>query len=298
MKRKQSVSKLSALPIIMTNIIIDREHIGSKRIDTDEFYPLVEKTVWADFSRKTTQELYREEKHLHHFHQLDVILDGEYKLILDGGKTEIGHAGDAWIIPPLTWHGIECSKPYYFCSFKFHMTPRFWTLFGNQFHRLQVSEEARQYISLCNSKWDKQNIWANEQISAMLSLCLVEFLEQNSQMPAQEGSLGEFRQALWPLLQEFLKDPSVHWTVARMASEMGLSVSYFTHCFYDVIGQSPRRYILESTMRAAAGHLLDGKNISIKQIAKRAGYANVHSFSRAFALVFKIGPAGYRKQAG
>lgn len=281
----------------MTKIILDREHLGSKRIDTQEFYPLVEKVIWADFSRKILPETYQDQRHLHHFHQLDVILDGEFNLILNDGKTETGRSGDAWIIPPLTWHSIECPEAYYFCSFKFYMAPRFWSLFGSQFHRFRVSQEARQYIALCNTKWDKQNIWANEQIFAMLSLCLVEFLEQNPQMPVQEGNLSEFRQALWPLLQKFLKEPSVRWTVAQMAREMGLSTSYFTHCFYGVIGQSPRRYILESAMRAAAGDLLDSKNIPIKQIAERAGYANVHSFSRAFTLVFKIGPAAYRKQA-
>jgi AraC-like DNA-binding protein len=277
-------------------ISINKNYPDAERIEPDDFRPLVEKVLWADHS-KIPFAGFAFRKHLHHFHQLDVILGGEFKLVLEDGERQIGRSGDAWIIPPLIWHGIECSKPFYFCSFKFHLTPHHWSLFGTTFQRFQISKEARQYINLCSQYWKDQNPWASQQIASVLSLCLVEFLEQKGETPAKNDQLDEFRHSLWPLLETLLEEPSVHWNVGRMADELNLSADYFSRCFRRVIGQTPQRYILEATMRGAAASLLEVPLQPIKKIAERAGYGNVHAFTRAFTQVFRISPAAYRRQA-
>lgn len=277
-------------------ILIDNEYPDAEKIEPSDFSPLVEKVLWADHSKVLSKE-YHDRKHLHHFHQLDLVLDGEYELFLENGESQVARPGDAWIIPPLTWHNIECLKSFYFCSFKFHLSPRYWTLFGTKFHRFHISEETRQYIRFCGPEWKSQNAWVSQQIASVLSLCLVEFLQQNPQMPAQEDSLDGFRHALWPLLQTVLDEPSMRWNVARMAGELNLSANYFSRCFRQVIGQTPQRYILEATMRGAAASLLEDPSQTIKKIAERSGYGNVHTFTRAFSQVFKISPAAYRREA-
>jgi len=277
-------------------ISINQNYPDAERIEPDGFTPLVERVLWADHSRITMQK-YKDKKHLHHFHQLDVILGGEFKLVLEDGKRQIGRPGDAWIIPPLAWHGIECSKPFYFCSFKFHLTPRYWSLFGTTFHRFRISKEARQYITFCSQHWKYQNAWASQQIAAVLSLCLIEFQKQNPQVPANENNLDDFRHSLWPLLETILDEPNVHWNVTRMARELNLSADYFSRCFRRVIGQTPQRYVMEATMRGAAASLLEVPLQPIKKIAERAGYGNVHAFTRAFTQVFRISPAAYRREA-
>ena len=277
-------------------ISINTNYPDAERIEPDDFTPLVEKVLWADHSRIAfAGHHYRQ--HLHHFHQLDVILDGEFKLVLENGESQIGRPGEAWIIPPLIWHGIECTKPFYFCSFKFHLTPHYWSHFGTTFHRFQISKQARQYIRFCSQHWKQQNAWASQQITAVLSLCLIEFQEQNPQVPTNENNLDDFRHSLWPLLETVLADPNVQWNVARMARELNLSADYFSRCFRRVIGQTPQRYVLEAAMRASAASLLEIPAQSIKKIAERAGYGNVHAFTRAFTQVFKISPAAYRREA-
>lgn len=276
-------------------IVIDNNYPNAERVEPDDFTPLVEKVLWADHSKIASRK-YSDRKHLHHFHQLDIILEGEFKLILENDQNKIGGPGDAWIIPPLTWHRIECLKPYYLCSFKFHLMPRYWPLFGTTFHRFHISEETRRYITFCGPEWKNQDVWVSQQIASVLSLCLVEFLQQNLQMPTQEDNLDDFRHSLWPLLEIVLEYPSVHWSVARMANKLNLTANYFSRCFQRVIGQTPQRYILEATMRASAASLLDNPTQPIKKIAERAGYSNVHTFTRAFTQVFKISPAAYRRQ--
>jgi len=70
-----------------------------------------------------------------------------------------------------------------------------------------------------------------------------------------------------------------------------------TRCFRRVIGQTPQRYVMEATMRGAAASLLEVPLQPIKKIAERAGYGNVHAFTRAFTQVFRISPAAYRREA-
>lgn len=235
--------------------------------------------------------------HLHHFHQLDVILDGEFTLTLKGQEDQIGHPGDAWIIPPLIWHGVDCRKPFRWCSFKFHLAPHLWPVFGTTFQRFPVSE----LVSACVEAMGKRNRvikpLAGEQAAAAIALCLVEFMDQHIQIAAQDDYLVGFRHVLWPMLEKIQQEPSIKWSVARMAAELGLSPDYFTRCFRDITRQTPQQYIMQTAMRGAAADLLKVQAPPIKEIAERAGYANVQAFTHAFTRVFKISPAAYKRQA-
>jgi len=278
-------------------LLIDRENPGAERIEPSDSRPLVKKVLWADHSRVVSRK-YHDRKHLHHFHQLDVILEGEYKLILEDKEVQIAGSGDAWVIPPLMWHHIDCPNPFYFCSFKFHLSPHYWSQFGTTFHRFRISQEMQRYLRYCAPKWKSQSAWVSQQIPAVLSLCLVEFLKESPQKPATQSNLDGFRQALWPLLERILEKPNIHWNVARMAEELNLSPNYFSRCFHQAISQSPQRFILEATMRRAAANLLDSPTKPIKKIAESAGYTNVHTFTRAFNQIMRISPAAYRRGEG
>jgi AraC-like DNA-binding protein len=274
----------------------DSTHPNAVRIEPDAHFPFVREVAWADLSQITSPG-YETAQHLHHFHQLDVILDGEFKLILEDGSIETGRPGDAWIIPPLVWHGVRCAQPFYYCSFKFHLTPRFWPLFGTAFHRFTVSSLLRQSIQVMVARCKKTEKFESQQMAAVISLCLIEFLDQVPQNTDTSDNLDEFRHLLWPLLEKIQENPNIDWSVRRMARELNLSVNYFSRCFRRIAGQTPQRYVLESTMRASAARLLEIPSHSIKEIAEHAGYASVHAFTRAFSQVFKTSPAAYRRQA-
>lgn len=71
-----------------------------------------------------------------------------------------------------------------------------------------------------------------------------------------------------------------------------MSPDHFCRRFCDLVGKSPRRFVLEVRMRAAATQLIHG-NAPIKDAAAVAGYATVHSFTRAFSKVFGMSPGAY-----
>lgn len=262
-------------------------------IHPDSLKPTVTEVVWFDYSEISSG--HQNASHLHHFHQLDVILDGEFILTLAEQSDQIGKIGDAWIVPPLTWHGVNCSKPFRWCSFKFHLAPQLWPVFGTSFQRFAVSDHLRNCIEELGKRNSVQMPLAAEHAAAVISLCLIEFFDQRGGHQSEDDHLSEFRYSLWPLLEKIQSDPSIKWSVTHMAEKFGLSPDHFSRCFQGVIGQTPQRYVTETAMRGAAAKLVQVPKIPIKEIAKRAGYASVYSFTHAFTKIFKVSPAAYRQ---
>jgi len=75
------------------------------------------------------------------------------------------------------------------------------------------------------------------------------------------------------------------WTIAKMASEVGLSRSAFTMRFRQVLGESPMRFLTRMRLSTAAG-LLTTTRLSVQEIAFATGDENDSSLSKAFGREF------------
>ena len=89
--------------------------------------------------------------------------------------------------------------------------------------------------------------------------------------------------------------PELAWTVDRLASEVGYSRSAFASRFRELVGETPIAYLTRSRLAIAATQL-DRTQMSIGEIARRAGYANEASFGRAFRRAFGVAPGNYRRE--
>ncbi|MEM0949677.1 MAG: AraC family transcriptional regulator [Pseudomonadota bacterium] len=78
-------------------------------------------------------------------------------------------------------------------------------------------------------------------------------------------------------------------SVADLAKEAGMSRSAFVDRFTEILGVSPRQYMLDERMKLAAALLRDGE-LSSAQIAERVGYDAPEAFSRAFKRQFGLAP--------
>ena len=88
---------------------------------------------------------------------------------------------------------------------------------------------------------------------------------------------------------------SEEWTVERMASEIGLSVSRFHHAFKEHFGMTPQEYIRDARLNRAREILQDPHNFdSIKQIAYSVGIHDKSHFSRDFRKKFGQTPTEFR----
>lgn len=107
-----------------------------------------------------------------------------------------------------------------------------------------------------------------------------------------------------------LADPAIHqalglmharvaepWTVARLASGVGLSRSAFAARFTDLVGEPPLHYLARwRVMRAA--ELLRDTDDGVVEIAARVGYQSVPSFSKAFLRWQGERPGAFRRTQG
>jgi AraC-like DNA-binding protein len=87
--------------------------------------------------------------------------------------------------------------------------------------------------------------------------------------------------------------PNEPWTIARLASEVGMSRSPFATKFTKLVGEPPLAYLTKWRMNLAAGYLLDDQ-ISIGEIAERVGYESQASFTNAFKRSFSVSPREYK----
>ena len=253
--------------------------------------PLVTELVRFDYS--VLPPGYRCPAHLHHYFQVDVILEGRVRVAIEG-RAFVARAGDAWLIPPLVRHGYDSRERYRHGSFKFHLGCRYWPSFNAGFHRFRVPGALRQAVEEAGRHQQERHPLAAQHGSAVLTLALVEAAGRAPTATSADESLDSFRRSLWPLLEQIAGQRGKPWTVAGLARECHLSTDHFSRRFQSALGMKPTRYLQEARLRSAAVDLLADPPVSIKEAAHRAGYATVHAFTRAFTRVFSASPAAYR----
>ncbi len=89
-------------------------------------------------------------------------------------------------------------------------------------------------------------------------------------------------------------DAASDWTVASLASEVGMSRSRFAERFADMIGESPMKYLADWRLQQALV-LLGQSRINVQEVAARVGYQSPAAFTRAFAQRFGVPPTEYRQ---
>lgn len=88
-------------------------------------------------------------------------------------------------------------------------------------------------------------------------------------------------------------DPGRQWSVADMASEMGVSRSVFAERFTELTHSTPQQYLGNLRMRLAS-QWISQDNLNLDEIADRLGYSSTASFSRAFKRMTGISPGAVR----
>jgi len=117
-----------------------------------------------------------------------------------------------------------------------------------------------------------------------------------SQPQGQGGWLGALRdKQISAALTLMHQRPDEHWTIAKLASMVGMSRSPFATKFTSLIGEPPLAYLTKWRMNLAAGYLRD-EQLRIREIAERVGYESQASFTNAFKRNFSISPREYKEK--
>jgi len=117
-----------------------------------------------------------------------------------------------------------------------------------------------------------------------------------SQPQGQGGWLGALRdKQISSALNLMHQKPGEPWTIARLASEVGMSRSPFATKFSSLVGEPPLAYLTKWRMNLAASYLRH-EQISIREIAERVGYESQASFTNAFKRSFLVSPREYKEK--
>ncbi len=203
--------------------------------------------------------------------------------------------GTCLLIPPLCRHAYYSAVGFRQISFKFHLHPHYWATFGNEPHATHLPDYRLQELERCAHHFEQRTRLAHLQANGIASLCLASLAETIAVQPLSPRDEQELLTPIWQLLETIEAQPYAPWSVAQMAKSCHLSLDHFSRSFHTLLAVTPQRYLIEARMRAAAAELINDREQPIKHVAEAAGYANVHSFSRAFKAIFNSSPAAYRQ---
>jgi AraC-like DNA-binding protein len=116
-----------------------------------------------------------------------------------------------------------------------------------------------------------------------------------AQEPSGGGWVGAFRdRQIGHAIALIHRDPTRNWTVASLASAVGMSRSAFAARFTQLVGQPVMRYATQSKMHAAHLLLKQGDG-SLAEFAARLGYKSEAAFNRAFKRLTGVPPGQTRR---
>ncbi|MFJ6797983.1 AraC family transcriptional regulator [Streptomyces sp. NPDC091268] len=99
-----------------------------------------------------------------------------------------------------------------------------------------------------------------------------------------------------PALRLLHGDPAHGWTVAELASRVGVSRAALARRFTDLVGEPPMAY-LTGWRLALAADLLRAPDATVATVARRVGYGSAFALSTAFKRVRGLSPREFRAAA-
>lgn len=83
--------------------------------------------------------------------------------------------------------------------------------------------------------------------------------------------------------------------LSELAAMTGHCISHFCELFRRNFGISAHSYLLRHRMHQAA-YLLRDRNLAVKEVAHRVGYADAYAFSKLFKRHFAMSPTRFRRR--
>nr|WP_276514824.1 AraC family transcriptional regulator [Nocardia transvalensis] len=91
-------------------------------------------------------------------------------------------------------------------------------------------------------------------------------------------------------------NPAHPWTVAALATEVGVSRAALARRFTDLVGEPPMSFLTDWRL-ALAADLLQDSDATVESIARRVGYGSAFALSTAFKRHYGVSPREHRQSA-
>ncbi|MDF2646835.1 MAG: AraC family transcriptional regulator [Paenibacillus sp.] len=130
-------------------------------------------------------------------------------------------------------------------------------------------------------------------LRSLLMQVLAEIVRQELEISALDSSK---RSMIGPALQMIREHPEHPWSLSELAQQCGYHHAYFAQLFKEVMGVSPKPYMIRKRIQLAKKLLLEEEKVEV--VASKLGYASVHYFSRHFKSITGMSPSSFRLYGG
>lgn len=101
--------------------------------------------------------------------------------------------------------------------------------------------------------------------------------------------------AIERIRQHVLDSPQADLRVSVLAERAHVSERHLRRLFRDTLNVSPREFVQRARLEQAQ-RLLCESRASVREVARRSGYASADGFARRFERAFKVTPSAYRSR--
>ncbi len=240
-------------------------------------------------------------KHEHAYFQMIYFVSGSGSVYLEQQEYPI-KPGSLLLVKPHTAHALNPSSLVKTLDLKFVVKDR-W-LRGRLMQASELHEENEPGISAqfdrIRHEGEHQGYLHRELCNLFLGEVLLHYLRDDQSQEklctndhADHPLYGNriVQQAAIFIREHYAED----CTLLQISRAVGKSDRHVRQHFKDVLGISPRRYLLQYRIQKAK-NLIEYSGYSFKEIADKVGFKTVHHFTRAFHEVCGETPGAWRRK--
>ncbi len=226
------------------------------------------------------------------YYRIYYITSGSAKMFLFDETLEL-KPRHLYFIPAYSITGAECndSMSHYWMHFNLDATTASYLTIYKPLHCLPASQEDETVFRLIKENFEKSDN-GNDSPRTLACVSLAKYLF--SKFLPSESISAEAANFL-PVLEYIDGHLTEKITNAQLSGIMCLNETYFSNVFSKQFGVSPKQYVLQKRIGAAANMLIETDK-TVKEIAFRFGYENEMYFNRMFRKLAGAPPGEYRRR--
>lgn len=244
-------------------------------------------------------------QHFHMSYEMIFIKKGTINLVINKKSYDIPE-NKLVFISKLEEHSIRILSPVYERYYviissdkldRYIMDQKLLSVFKNRpenfIHHMDAPENTEEIMKRIIHEYQNRDSFSEDIIYYQIKDLLVQLYRANKdQFPIPEKHIKAEVYAVQQYIdQNFREDLKV----SDLANKFYINVYYLTHSFKELTGYSPKQYILLNKLSYAKSLLAD-RELSIEQIAIKAGFYDSSSFIRSFKKEYGKTPNSYRNQ--